>query len=128
MLQQQHEDEALCNDYGYAYKQLDESNDLREMDWGRPSKYEPIFNPDGCTPNVATWVVFWVAVYVRDFPADAYTTGWTIFARYPAKTFRDIPKLFQRYLGTGGLYKRACYCIEEWEWTEQNGWECADHV
>ena len=104
-LQQQHEENELRFDYGYAYDQF-QSDDLRVIDWGRPSKYETILNSDGCTPNVPIWVVFWVAVYVRDFPADPYTTGWTIWARYPTKTFREIPKLFLRYLGTGGIYKR----------------------
>ena len=126
-LQRLNEGNELYNDYGYAYELL-ESNDLRVMDWGRRSKFESIFSRDGFTPNVATWVVLWVAVYVRDFPSDARRTGWTLWARYPTKAFRDIPKLFQRYQRTWGLYKRVCYCIEEWEWTEQNGWECADHV
>ena len=74
-------------------------------------------------------MVLWVAVYVRDFPAaHARPSGWKLWTRYPTKAFQDIPKFFERYLGTAGLYMRACYCVEEWEWTEQNGWESADRV
>ena len=73
-----------------------------------------------------------MAVYVRDFPdrrnGHGINSGWKLWVRYPTKAFEDIHKLFELYLGTGGLYKRVSYCIEEWEWTEQNGWKDADHV
>ena len=46
----------------------------------------------------------------------------------PTHSLQDVRKLFELHLETGGLYHRVCFCIEEWEWNEQNGWEPADHV
>jgi hypothetical protein len=122
----------LDQDYGYAYK-LNSSNNLHVTDWGRRSKYEYIIGGSNkvlwVSVYASIWTVLWVSVYVRDFPAEvARPSSWALWARYPAKTFEDIPKLFVRYLGTAGLYKRVCYSVEEWEWSEQNGWEAADHV
>ena len=121
----------LYRNYGYAYE-LNDTNDLHVKHWGRPSKFDYIDCRDGLACEAATWVVFWVAVYVRDFPdprrGHGKNSGWILWVRYPAKAFEDIHKLFELYLGTGGLYMRVSYCIEEWEWTEQNGWKPADHV
>ena len=118
----------LDQDYGYAYI-LNSSNNLHVTDWGRRSKYEYIFCRYEHASYASIWTVLWVSVYVRDFPAEvARPSSWALWARYPAKTFEDIPTLFERYLGTAGLYKRVCYSVEEWEWSEQNGWEATDHV
>ena len=120
----------LYSNYGYAYE-LNVTKDLCVMHWGRPSKFEYVACRDGLAREAATWVVFWVAVYVRDFPDPRRhdkTSGWILWTHYPTKAFGEIHRLFERHLDAGGLYKRVAYCIEEWEWTEQNGWEHADHV
>ena len=106
----------LYRNYGYAYE-LNEATGCRVTDWGRPSKFDHIYCRDGLACKAASWVVLWVAVYVRDFPdrRNGYgiNSGWKLWVRYPTKAFEDIHKLFELYLGTGGLYKRVSYCIEE---------------
>ena len=126
-----HRKNDLYSNYGYAYE-LNDTKDLRVMHWGRPSKFEYVDCRDGLALEAATWVVFWVAVYVCDFPdprrGHCKNSGWIFWTHYPTKAFGDIHRLFERHLDIGGVYKRVAYCIEEWEWTEQNGWVHADHV
>ena len=121
--------DLYCN-YGYAYE-FNDAHDLCVTHWGRPSKFEYVICWDGLAREAATWVVFWVAVYVRDFPDTRRhdkTSGWILWTNYPTKAFGEIHRLFERHLDTAGLYKRVAYCVEEWEWNEQNGWEHVDHV
>ena len=121
--------DLYCN-YGYAYE-FNDAHDLCVTHWGRPSKFEYCICWDGLAREVATWVVFWVAVYVRDFPDTRRhdkKSGWILSTSYPTKAFGEIHRLFERHLDTAGLYKRVAYCVEEWEWNEQNGWEHVDHV
>ena len=125
-------EEDLFRNYGYAYDLLEKPIGLRVTDWGRPSKFIHTYSRDGLAIEAASWEVFWVTVCVRDF-ADLRIggdigSGWYVWVRYPTKAFVDIDKLFKLYLGTCGLYKRVRYDIEDWEWSEPNGWEPVDHV
>ena len=125
--------EDSCRNYGYAYE-LKEATGLRVTDWGRPSKIDFIDCRDGFVRKADIWAVLWVIVYVGKFASRQICdgrgihSGWNVWLRYPTQSFQDVRKVFELHLGTCGLYHRACYCIEEWEWTEQNGWEPADHV
>ena len=125
--------EDLYRNYGYAYE-LTEATGLRVINWGRPSKIDFIECRDGIVRLADIWVVSWVTVYVCKFANQKLCdgrgihSGWNVWSRYPTHSFQDVRKLFEHHVGTCGLYYRACYCIEEWEWNEQNGWEPADHV
>ena len=118
----------LMGGYGYAYV-LNESNVLCVTDWGRASKYEHVQPWSGVE---GVWIVYWVAVYTRDFASMwrdfRGDIGWVLWTRYPVKAVEDMEQLFMRYLGTCGLYKRVSYCVEKWEWSEGNLWDPADCV
>ena len=85
----------LYRNYGYAYE-LNDTNGLHVTHWGRPSKFDHIYCRDGLACEAATWVVLWVAVYVRDFPdlrrGHGKNSGRKLWVRYPTKAFEDIHK------------------------------------
>ena len=102
-------------------RRLGPGNKLRVEDWG-PATDRFVIGWD-------CWRVIWVEAYVRDFTRRSgfvHVKGWKHWATFPVLRWRHIPRVFHTWFGTLGLFRRVSFHVEEWIWTQEEGWKFDD--
>ena len=111
--------------YSLTYWMEDNWNKLRVFDWGLATGTH-LVDVGHRVLDVECWRVLWVEAYVRDFAIGsefAHEEGWKHWATFPVLLWYEIPRVFHLFFGTMGLYRRVSFHVEEWVWTQEDGWE-----
>ena len=103
----------------------------RVLEWG-PANASTLL--DTTTTNSVPLVIAW-----RILQVDAYITGgaprfgfengvWQWYHRFWVKEWAAVREVFDRFLGTAGLYERVAFVVECWYRTQEAGWEVDDQI
>ena len=96
-----------------------------------PQRWPPPDEHDGYEPVWHYWQVsLWIQGVRPQIEAAWHGPRcgpWLYYATVWAHVWEAIPSLSAR-VETGGLYARLLWCIEEWQWTESEGWQPVNNI
>jgi hypothetical protein len=103
-------------------------------EWGEPSKHLLQYCTESGRPVAeACWLYLHVTVRVRDtwmgtgMSDRIEDDGWRFYCSYMVDSWAAVRPTFWKYFNEHGLYHRASFTVEGWQWTEEGGWVANPH-